>query len=224
MNLRVMCVAMMMFGLAACRAEGLRIHVTYERLFGVAADDPVLFQQNRVGRVSAIQYLQDGTYQVTLTIDNGFANALTEFSSFHVVADPTRQGRKAIDIRLAHTGGKLLVDGATVVGVAPAKGLAGRLHEDLEAGVDFILAQIHKIRQDLRTFSESEAYQVLKQAMEDLVDELHRAEEKSREKMKRHWLPELERRLDELRKHLRRQGKEEAMEPLEERLEQIRRI
>jgi hypothetical protein len=212
------------FLIMACRSSARHMTVNYARLSGLALEDVVLFQQNVAGSVAAIHYNSDGTYAVNLKIEKGFANALTEFSQFYLIDDPRREGHKAVEIRLLRQGGKPLADGATVTGVTSAEVLAERLKKDLEAGFGFILEQIEKFSQDIQKIPESDAYKALKRSMEDLAAEISRAEKEARDRVKGEWLPKIERKLEALRKQLQQLGREKELQPLEERVERIRRI
>lgn len=215
---------LLFLGLMACKTGSVHINVTYERLHGLQLADRVLFQENVAGSVNNIQYAAGGTYTLELKIVNGFTNAVTEYSQFHIIDDPNRDGHKAVEIRLTQSGGKLLANGATVPGMAPPEMLTDRLRKDLEAGFDFIISQIEKFNRDVQKIPDSEAYQELKKSMEALADDIRRAEKEAREKVKKEWLPRIERQLDELRKQLQQLGREKELSPLEERVERIRRI
>lgn len=220
----IVIIGCLVIGVMACQSGGVHINATYGRLSGVALEDRVLFQNNVAGSVAAIQLTDEGTYILKLEIDKGFANALTEYSQFLIIADPQRDGRKAVDIRLSRQGGKILADGTTVQGVAPVDLLSERLQRDLATGFDFILSQIDKFSRDVQKIPDSDAYQSLKQSMEALAAEIQRAEKEAREQVKEEWLPQLERHLDDLRRQLQKLGREDELQPLEERVERIRRI
>jgi hypothetical protein len=200
------------------------LNVTYTHLAGLAPEDRVVVEGNKAGRVEEITYLKDGTYVVALQVDKGFSQALTDASAFYIVDDPERQGQKAIEIRVLHAGGALLADGATVAGASDAERLEHLMKKTLMEGIGFLAEQIDKLKRDIETIPDSEAYQELERALKALSSELIRSEKATRERLKREWLPKLEQELEKFRKRLRDSGREKELEPLDEEVDRIRRI
>lgn len=211
-------------GAQACQSGAHHIHASYERLYGVAVEDRVLFEQNVAGRVTEVQYTLEGTYTVTLEINKGFVNAITEYSQLHIIDDPNRDGRKAIEIRLNRPDGKVLANGTTVLGVNPSKTLAGQIQKDIAAGFDFIQSQIERFGRDVQKIPDSEGYKALRESLEALTDEMLQAEKEARKRAKQEWLPLLERHLEQLREKLRQLGRENELKPLDDKVERIRKI
>ena len=208
----------------ACRSNALKINVTFGELSGLQKGDRVLFQENTAGLVKDIQFNTDRSYTVVLEIDEGFSNAVTEYSQFVLVDDPKADGHKGIQIELSQEGGTPLSSGTSVEGTTPEKDLATRLQEDLEAGISFFKERLDQIGRELQGFPESREYQDLKKSLEELAIELGRKEAQAREKIKKEWLPKIQRELDELRERLKKMGREKELAPLEQEMERIRRI
>ncbi len=209
---------------AGCKPQIIEINVQFDQVAGLAKGDRVLFNDNVAGSVSSIQYNDDRTYRVRLDVDAGFSRAVTEFSSFHVVDDRGAPGRKAIDIRVSRQGGVPLKSGAVVIGATPAEDLADRIKKDLESGFQYLKDRMAAFGRDVQQVPESEAFQDLKKSLEALADEIQQKEKQAREKLKREWLPGIQRQLDELRRRLQELGREEEIKPLEVEMERIRRI
>lgn len=217
--------ALAALGLLACSlGGGIKVNVNFERLSGLEKDDRVLFENNVAGHVQSIQYHPDGTYTVQVVIDEGFVSAATEYAQFQVVDDPERQGRKGIQIRLTGQGGTPLSDGATVAGIPAEEDLASKIRKEIDAGMRFLMEKMEQIGRDVQSFPESQEYQELKKALEDLAAELGRKEKEARERLKKEWVPKLQRELDALRQRLRENGNEEQMAPLDREMERIRKI
>lgn len=210
--------------LIACRSDAIRINVTFASLSGLAVGDRVLFEQNEAGSIQSIQYNQDGIYIVGLQIEKGFTNAVTEYSQFYLINDSLRDGHKAIEIRLSRQGGTPLADGATVEGRSTMTDLAERFKKDLTDGFDFLKKHVEDFGRNLRQIPESDEYKKLKKSLEELAAEIEEIEKETREEIKRKWLPQIQREIDDLRERLRQFGREEELQPLEERVQRIRRI
>ncbi len=213
-----------LFLLLACRSDDIRINVTFEHLSGLAIGDRILFEQNVAGRVQSIQYSQDGIYTVGLQINEGFTSTATEYTQFYLTDDSSRDGHKAIEVRLTRQGGTPLADGASVKGISTLTDLADRFKKDFEDGFSFLKKQFEKFGRDVQQIPESDEYKNLKKSLEDLAAEIEKKEKETREEVKRKWLPQIQREIDSLRERLRKFGREYELKPLEERVQRIREI
>ncbi len=207
-----------------CQFGDIDIFVSFDQVSGLQKGDRVLFQGNPAGNVTAVVYNPNNTYQVNLSVDKGYAHALTEYSQFYLVADAGRNGHKAVDIRLTRQGGKKLGDGATVAGVSEPEDIFSKLQKDIAAGMALIEQQIEKFSRDITELPESEEYQELKKSLEEWAKEMGQAGEKARKQVEKQWLPKIEKELEALRQWLRDQGREEEIEPIEREIERIRNI
>lgn len=219
--------AVMVFFLLAvlsCRSGNIRVNVTFDQLSGLAREDRVIFESNEIGSVQAVQFNPDGSYTAQVEIDEGFVHAVTQYSQFSIISDPDRQGHKAVNVILARQGGTPLKNGATVAGAPAESNFFSQLQKDLESGFGYFKEMVEKIERDAQQYPESEEYKELKKSLEDLAAEIEQKEEQAREKIKRDWLPRIQRELDRLRELLKQYGREEELEPLEKEVEKIRRI
>lgn len=221
---KLVIIGLVLLATQACRSNAMHVNVRYDALSGLASNDRVLFEHNVAGRVAAIHFDQQKGYTVRLEVEQGFSNALTEYSDFYVVDDPLHEGHKAVEIQLRQRDGKPLPDEASVTGVSQSQDLAEQLQQDLQTGFDFLKKQIDQFGRDIQKAPESEAYQRLKKSLNELGDEIRRAEKETRQKLKEQWLPQIERELDALKERLRRLGREKEARPLQDQVERIRNI
>ena len=221
---RIALFGLLVLSMTACRFQDIQINVTFDSLAGLLQDDRVIFEGNPAGEVRAVRYGPNGKYTVQLSIQKGFAHAVTQYSQFDIVDDPGQSGHKAIRILLSQPGGTPLKSGVTVAGTPPQKDFDTRLQEQLQAGFRFFREQIEKFGRDVQQFPESEEYRQLKKSLEDLAVEIEKKEKQAREKVKRDWLPRIQRELENLRKELKQLGREQELQPLEKEVEKIRRI
>ena len=218
-------VALVTLVLVGCSSDrGIVVNVNFEQLSGLEKNDPVLFESNVAGHVRSVQYHSDGTYTAQVAIDEGFVAAATEYAQFQVVDDPENQGRKGIQIRLTQQGGAPLADGATVTGIPAEEDLAAKIRRELDAGLGILKEKIEQFGRDIQSFPESQQYQDLKKALDDLATELGHKEKETRERFKKEWLPKLQQELDALRQRLREDGQEDQMAPLDREMDRIRKI
>lgn len=216
--------SVLILNLCACQFGDIDIDARFDRVSGLSKGDRVLFQGNPAGKVSSVKYHSDDRYQVKLSLDKGYAEALTEYSEFHLVDDPDREGHKAIQIRLSQKGGRMLSDGATVKGVSEPESVFGQWRKEIEKGLSFLEKQIEKYSEEIESFPESEEYQQLIKSLAAWAAEMERAGDQARDKVNKEWLPRVEKELDALRQWLREHGHEEQIKPFEQEVERIRNI
>lgn len=210
--------------LVGCRSQPLQVDVHFNHLRGLAPGDRVVCESNEAGHVDAIHFNKDGSYMVRLKIDQGFSHAATEKTSFRVVDDAAHAGQKAVELVLHARDGKTLPDGALVEGEEALPSLGDRIDRGLEEGVAFFEKQVERFSDELKDLPQSDAFQQMKKALSELADEIARSEEQVRQKIKEQWLPMIERELQDLKRLLEAEGREDDAEPLERELDRIRSI
>lgn len=210
--------------LGACRSSNIEINVRYDRISGLTAKDRVVFDNNDAGVVTSVTYTREGAYLVRLGIDKAYANALTEHAMFFIVPDTSRAGIKAVEIRHAQPGGRLLGNGVIVDGANESDTISAQLQKEIDAGIALFKKTLDRVGQEIRDFSQSKEYLDMKRSLEALAREMARKEKAAREDLKRNWLPRIQRELDELRERLKQQGREKQLTPLEEQVERLRYI
>jgi DNA-binding transcriptional ArsR family regulator len=210
--------------LAACWSDGIRINIIFDHLSGLSSKDRVIFEENAVGSVESIKYNADGKYTVQVKIDKNFENAVTQYTHFRIIADPTLADHKAIMVVLAQHGGTPLKSGVTVAGDSNEDDVLKQLQKDFASGFEYFKKQIDKIDRDVRQYPQSKEYRQLKKSLEDFATELEQKGKETREKIKREWLPKIQQELDKLREILKQSGHEKEIQPLEKEVDRIRKI
>lgn len=213
-----------LFFLAGCKEGDLNIKVRCDQIQGLTEGDLVIFEQNRIGKVTGISYLVDGHYMVDLAIKKDFANAVTDYSKFFIIGDPQNKGKKAIEMIHTRRGGTPLKDGATVEGCTKPSAVFSRMGDDFEKGLEDLKQHFEQFFEDLRGVPESQEFKKLEKELERLAEEMKRSGTSAREKIEKELLPRLKQEIDRLRKQLRKFGREKELEPLETQIEKIMKI
>lgn len=108
--------ALIMISLLACTLGKHQLTVQFNATEGLKVEDPVVFQQNRIGTVRQIRYTTQGNYLVDIVVEPEFKNALTVDSQFYIDSDPGNLDGKALIVEQSRAGGTLLADKALVMG------------------------------------------------------------------------------------------------------------
>lgn len=99
-----------------CSENPLVLQVRYAEVLGLTQNDPVYFEQNKIGKVQKVTYTQQGDYLIEISITPDFKNTATVDSKFFIGNDPVTQQNKAVIIMQEKPGGKILDEGSVVLG------------------------------------------------------------------------------------------------------------
>ncbi len=207
-----------------CNEGDVNIKVRCDQIQGLREGDLVIFERNRIGKVTGVSYSVDGHYMVDLAIKKDFANAATEYSKFFIIGDPQNKGKKAIEMIHSRRGGTPLKDGATVEGSSKSSAAFSRMGDDVEKGLEDLKEHFEQFFEDLRGVPESQEFKKLEKELERLAEEMKRSGKSAREKIEKELLPRLKEEIEKLRKQLRKFGREKELEPLETQMEKIMEI
>jgi ABC-type transporter Mla subunit MlaD len=207
-----------------CEAKGTHLTIKFDQIHGLTADDSVISETNRIGKVEKVTYTRDGNYLVRLMIEKAFANSATEHTRFFIVSNPQSSGRKAVEMTRAEKGGTPLKNNAVVEGSTKSSVIVERLEKDLERGMADLAKQFNSLAEELKKVSDSEAFKKLEDELTNLYVEMKRSGKEVREMIQKEILPRLEQELENLKKRLHKKGREDELKPLEIKMDKIRKI
>ena len=207
-----------------CKGSDVNIKLRCDQIQGLREGDRVIFEQNRIGKVTGVFYSVDGHYMVDLAIKKDFANAATEYSKFFIIGDPQNKAKKAIEMIQTRTGGSPLKNGVTVEGSTKSSAAFSRMGDDFEKGLEDLKEHFERFFEELRGVPESQEFKKLEKELERLAEEMKRSGKSAREKIQKELLPRLKQEIEKLRKQLRKFGREKELDPLETQMQKIREI
>jgi hypothetical protein len=211
-------------GLVAGCASGLHITVLYDRTEGLKKNDPVLWNEQKIGKVQTVkQNAQDRT-SVHLQIRKDFSDKVTDESRFVIQANPHRQGKSLVKMVNLSEKGNPLHTGTAVEGSTYLSLQVEKTERGLEALGDQFERALERWEEELSQLSVREWYEELESEMDYWLNRLGQAGIETREYFKEEVLPRLEEALRELRKRLRQLGKDKEIETLEVKLDTLKRI
>lgn len=202
----------------------LDINIRYDQIEGLKKGDRVIFEKNDIGIVKEVTYRAEGDYIVEVTIRKDFINSATEHSRFFIVADPQNQGNKAVEMGHAQKGGTPLQDGTMVEGSSKSSVFLDQIRNTLDKGIEGVKKQVDKFLEGLSSVPDSEDLKELEKEMNQLAEEMRRSGESVRERLQKEVLPQLSQELEALRKRLRDLGREKELKPLEDKMDEIKKI
>ena len=210
--------------LAAACVGSLQLTVLYDRTEGLKQNDPVLWNEQKIGKVQSVKQNVQGQASVQLQIRKDFSDKVTNESRFLIQTDPQRQGQSLVNMVNLSEEGNPLPTGTAVEGSTYLSLQLEKTERGLEAWRKQLERELERWEEELSQLPERESYKKLEREMDYWLNKLGQAGVETREYFKEEVLPRLEEALRELRKRLRQLGKEKEIETLEVKLDKLKRF
>ena len=210
------------FVLATACVGSLQLTVLYDRIEGLKQNDPVLWQEQKIGKVKSVKQNRQGRSAVQLQIKGDFREKVTDESRFLIQPDLQNRGQSYVKmVNLAQKGNPLprgtAVEGSTYFSLQLEKTERG-----LASWAEQLEQELKRWEEELSRLPESEWYKKLEREMDYWLNELSQAGVETREFFKEEVLPRLEESLRELRRRLRQLSQEQEIETLEVKLDKLK--
>ena len=214
----------LVYVLAAACVGSLQLTVLYDRTVGLKQNDPVLWNEQKIGKVQSVKQNGQDLASVQLEISKAFSDKVTDESRFVIQADPQRRGDSFVRmVNLSEKGNPLptgtAVEGSTYLSLQLEKTSRG-----LEAWREQLKRELERWEKELSQLPERESYKELERELDYWLNKLGQAGVDTREYFKEEVLPRLQEALRELKKRLRQLGKEKEVETLEVKLDKLKSI
>lgn len=199
----------------------LHLTVRFDQVSGLVERDRVFFEKEAVGFVENIAYTEKGQFHVNLAIEKKISPSLTTRTRIIITDDNQIAGKKALTIIQIRTGGQPLADGSIVDGSDRYAVYFEDMKYDLEEGLALLKKELDNFSKDLQKLPESQRFQALTEELKRIADLLKTAGEETKETIRKEVLPHLRQEMEKLREYLRKHGREEEMEPLDNEMKKI---
>jgi hypothetical protein len=210
--------------LAAACVGSLQLTVLYDRTEGLKQNDPVLWNEQKIGKVQAVKQNGPDRASVQLQIRKDFSDKVTDESRFLIQADPRSRGDSFVRMVNLSEKGNPLPSGTAVEGSTYLSLQLERTAKGLEAWREQLERELERWEKELSQLPERESYKELEREMDYWLNKLGQAGVDAREYFREEMLPHLEEALRELKKRLRQLGKEKEIETLEVKLDKLKRF
>ena len=121
-------------------------------------------------------------------------------------------------------GGKLLENGAAVMGTTRHQVALERLVDTMEGHFDKLRTQWEALADQMRDIPDSEAVTQFEQDLNRMVEEMQRSSREARDRFQKEILPQLKEKLEAWRRQLEKKGREEELAPVERQVEKLESI
>jgi hypothetical protein len=209
--------------LLAC-VGSIQFTVFYDRNEGLKQEDPVLWNQQEIGKVHSVKQNPQGRLAVGLKIGRDFREKVTEESRFLIQADPQNYWQKHIEMVNLAEGGNPLSNGAEIEGSTYLSLQLERGSRGLAAWLPLLLQELERWQKELNQLPEEEWYRELERQLDYWLSEIGQAGVETRRYFKEEVLPRLEEAVRELEKRLQELGKKNEAEILNIKLEELKQL
>ena len=203
-------ISLTLFLLAGC--NNLSLDLSFSDIQGLEKENPIFFNQNKVGHVTHITYMDTGEYIVSVNIENAFKSAFTEHSRFKIVDSPLKEHEKAIIMSLAQKGGEPLKKGVIVKAIPPSP------IQGLTPFIDKFKTGLDNMVNNVKSIPESDEYQKLENKIDELTQKMKTSGEAFQKRIQNDLIPRLKQELEALTKRLKDKGMEDEAKLLEKKL------
>jgi len=207
-----------------CFSSDLNMKIRFNQINGLKGGERVLFEENDIGRVADVFYEKEGTYLVDVAIQGDFKNAVTENSRFFIVNDPSNPRSKAIEMTTVKGEGRPIKNGTVVKGATRLSALLERLEDDMSKTIADLKKRFKGFSEDLKEVPKNEDIKNLQKDLDQLLEEMKRSGAAFRDKIQKDLAPKLQEEIDKLQERLRELGREKEVEPLQTKMDEIRKI
>jgi hypothetical protein len=205
--------------LASC-GQDLHFKIHFDEIGGLTEGDPLVLNDQQVGKVVAIDAAEGGGQLVGVAIDRASVGAATVDSKFYLLDNPNDPTHQHIEIVQARPDGKPLAEGAIVEGSRPGPlGLLpfGTILKQFGDALRDLREQVERFRQEFEKLPRSEEAKKLEEEWRRLMDEMREAQSAAEGSLKKELLPKLQKQMEELKKKLQEleEGSRKKGKPLE---------
>ncbi len=209
---------------AGCYEKELTFKIRFQEINGLKAEDPVVFEQNQIGKVIGVTYTKEGSYLVDVVIAKEFTHVTTTNSRFFIGRAPQDTARKAVEVVNPSKGGVPLEKGAMVEGSSRTTALLDQFLGGMKDSLKDLEGTLKEMTEPLRKIPDSEEVKRLQKELSDLLETLKQKGASTKKKFEEEILPELQKKMDQLRERLKKFGREKEMDPLEEEMKNLKKI
>ncbi|MEJ2235026.1 MAG: hypothetical protein P8X67_13985 [Syntrophobacterales bacterium] len=209
--------------LLAC-VGSLQFTVFYDRDEGLKQEDPVLWNQQEIGKVHSVKQNPQGRLAVGLKIDRDFREKVTEKSRFLIQADPQNYWQKHIEMVNLAEGGNPLPNGAEIEGSTYLTLQVERGSRGLAAWSTLLMQELERWQKELNELPVEEWYKELERQLDYWLSEIGQAGVETRRYFKEEVLPRLEEAVRELERRLKELGKKNEAEILNIKLKELKQL
>ena len=206
---------------AGCFNRTHDFQIRFDHVHGLRKGAPVYFDDAVVGEVREIEYTEAGIFLVNVAIRKQFASAATDTSRFYIDTDPQETDRKVIRVVQLKPGGRPIAEDAVVDGQTRYAVLYEQLARQLGENIAALESGINAFLEELQGIPTDEQIKEIERQLDAIIADLGNMSSAMQDKLKNEILPQIKKKVEELRHRLAGSGQEKELDPIEEKMKAI---
>lgn len=207
--------------LIGCVEHTHNFKVRFNDIQGLRKNDQVYFDKTAVGKVTNIEYADNGSYLVSVAVEDQFSSLPKDTSTFYIDSNPTTESQKAVRIIQISDGGNKIEKRAIVDGQSKYAAIYGQIAKKLRKNIHAMEFEINEFLNGFQNLSESEQIKQIERQLDKILAELDHLSVEMRYKFKTEILPKISEQIEKLRRQLEELGKEEELKYVDQKIETI---
>jgi hypothetical protein len=195
--------------------------VRFNDIQGLQKNDQVYFDKTVIGKVTAIDYADSGSYLVSVAVEDQFSSLPKDTSTFYIDSNPYTESEKAVRIIQVKDGGNKIEKKAIVEGQSKYVAIYGQIANRFRKNIYVMQSEINELFKGFQSLSESEQIKQIERQLDKILAELDLLSVEMRHKVKTEILPKINEQIEKLRRRLEGLGKEEKLIYVDQKMETI---
>jgi len=207
--------------LIGCIETTHNFKVRFDDVQGLRKYDQVYFDKTAIGEVTGIEYIESGSYLVSLAVEDRFSSLPKDTSTFYIDSNPDTDSEKVVRIIQINEGGSKIEKKAIVDGQSKYAAIYSQIANKLHKNIYVMEYEINEVFKGFQSLSESEQIKQIERQLDKILAELDNLSVEMRHKFKTEILPGIKEQIEELRRRLEEIGKEEKLKYVDQKIETI---
>lgn len=206
--------------LTGCNKD-LGFIIEYDDADGLKKGDAIVHGDNIVGEIEDIQYTDSGKIQVEVSIKEAY-RSLAQHSSLFYVGDIESTADKVIEVVTGSSDKAAPIeDGQVIKGADKMGGIAQKFSNQFGQAVQKFSKSMQSSWQEWKNETLDEQIDYLDAELDKIIVKAKDLNERTRKYLKEEIMPEINRKMEDLRKQLEQQDREEELDGIETKLNKV---
>ncbi len=206
--------------LAGC-SNDLNFKIEYDDGQGLKKGDSVIYGSESIGSVSNIDYTDQGTVMVDVTIMEKYRD-LAKQSTLFYVSDSDNSDAKVIELAAGQTGPDTPINEDQVIhGDAKADGLAQKLQNQFGQALLSFSENMQNQWDEWKSETMDKQLNYMEKELDRILKDIKNLSKSARDHIKTELLPMINQQIEALRNKLEALGREDELDPIDKKMEQV---
>jgi hypothetical protein len=195
--------------------------IRFEDINGLRKGNKVFFKETAIGDVEKIEYTDAGIFLVSVSVKEQYASATTDGCEFYVDEEPPKSSQKIIRMVQLGEDGIQLKEGAVVDGNSKYSVFYGQFAFQLAQNINILESGANEFLRELKGLSANKQIKVIEKQLSKIIDDSVNMSIEMKKKLELEILPFLRKKIEELRKGLKKTGEEEKLRHIDQKIRMI---